>query len=184
MDECIDVKYYQWLTEWAKTLCSPYGGPYDELMHDLYICPFEAYVAGDENRIEDVYRLHELFASENSIPKNEVDRAVSNLPVSLLEVMLAMAYRCENDIMGDGETDRLSAWFFDMLCCAELDDMTDDNYDPVYVEFVLERIIGRTYEKNGRGGLFIVNRPTRDLRKTELWYQMCWHLSELVEDDT
>lgn len=183
MEDYIYARYYQWITGWANELCSPYGGPYSELMHELHIFTFKCKVAGDENRVTDAHMLRRKFATENGFAYHDVEDILGGDRISLLEVMLSLALRCEEEFMGNGENDRMSVWFFDMLCSAKLDEMDDAHFDPDYVELSIERIISRTYERNGNGGLFTVNNPPKDLRKTELWYQMCWHLSELVEND-
>lgn len=39
----------------------------------------------------------------------------------------------------------------------------------------------REYERNGEGGLFTVNNG-RDMRTTEIWYQMNYYLSEIIRE--
>ena len=60
-----------------------------------------------------------------------------------------------------------------------LSDMTNDIWDEKYVDQVIERFLERKYKRNGDGGLFIVRRKDIDMRKEEIWYQLCWHINEM-----
>ena len=59
-----------------------------------------------------------------------------------------------------------------------LDNMTDNVFDEDVVANAMEVFINRQYDYDGWGGLFTVQNPRRDLRQVEIWYQMCWYLSE------
>ena len=68
--------------------------------------------------------------------------------------------------------DRTAIWFWDMI--DSLGVLSGDKT----VEAVLEKFLNRQYKKNGEGGLFTVKRSTIDMRTEEIWYQVCWYLSE------
>ena len=68
-----------------------------------------------------------------------------------------------------------------MLCSLGLTHMRDNVYDEMYVDRVITRLLTRSYESNGVGGLFTVEHPRRDMRLVEIWYQMCWYLNEVLE---
>jgi hypothetical protein len=64
---------------------------------------------------------------------------------------------------------------------AGLDAFDDGNFDTMddsEVMKILDRIIERTYQRNGVGGLFPLKRDKKDQRKVELWYQMNAYLIE------
>ena len=65
-----------------------------------------------------------------------------------------------------------------MVVSLGLGAMHDANYDPEYVDSVIDRFLDREYESNGEGGLFTVKHTNRDLRTVEIWCQMCWYLDE------
>ncbi|MFZ1684153.1 MAG: hypothetical protein WAU88_08510, partial [Candidatus Zixiibacteriota bacterium] len=48
------------------------------------------------------------------------------------------------------------------------------------IDEVLNRVIFRTYDARGNGGLFPLRRPQRDQREVELWYQASAYLLELT----
>ena len=95
-------------------------------------------------------------------------------------MIAGLALRCEENIMDDPQYgDRTGQWFWGMISNLGLGSMTDDRYDRAYVDFVIDRFLNREYEPNGRGGLFTVEKSKKDLRRVEIWYQMCWYLDSI-----
>ena len=76
--------------------------------------------------------------------------------------------------------DRTAQWFWSMIKTLGLYSMTDDNFDFDYVSLVIDRFLNREYAPNGEGGLFKINNCEYDLRKIEIWYQLCWYLDRFV----
>ena len=106
---------------------------------------------------------------------------LDNQPCSVLEMMIALAIRCEEHIMDDPDVgNRTGQWFWNMIMNLGLGSMTDDQFDKRYAEQVIERFLNREYEQDGEGGLFTVKHCKHDLRTVEIWYQMCWYLDEIV----
>ena len=104
-----------------------------------------------------------------------------NAPCSVLEMMVALAIRCEETIMDNpAYGDRTAQWFWGMIRTLGLYSMTDDRFDQEYVDMVIDRFLNRDYEPNGEGGLFKINNCKYDLRKIEIWYQLCWYLDRFV----
>ena len=98
---------------------------------------------------------------------------------SVLEMMIALSMRCEEQIMDDPDIgNRTGQWFWDMIDNLGLGNMSDSKFDSLYVDEVLQRFLNRDYKRNGEGGLFTINRRGLDMRSVEIWYQMCWHLQE------
>ena len=54
--------------------------------------------------------------------------------------------------------------------------MTDERFDRVYAEDVIDDFLDRDYAPNGKGGLFTIKHCDYDLREVEIWTQMCWYL--------
>ena len=102
-------------------------------------------------------------------------------PCSVLEMMVALAVQCEEEIMTSPDTDdRTAVWFWDMIDNLGLSDQYDRNYEKAYVDWVLTRFLDRKYEPNGDGGLFYVDHCDKDLTKVEIWKQMLWHLNDFL----
>jgi protein involved in sex pheromone biosynthesis len=123
--------------------------------------------------------LREQFCDENGI---EYDLDDFPEEVSMLELVIGLAYRC-HDIMEDSVDDmKMSDWFWKILSNIGLDKFTDDAFYGLkgqdLVKKILDIVIDRKYERSGKGGLFPLKRSKKDQRKVELWYQMNEYLVE------
>ena len=97
-------------------------------------------------------------------------------------MMIALSIRCEEHIMDDPDVgDRTGQWFWNMLVSLGLGSIDDRKFDRYLVDDVLERFLNREYKRNGEGGLFTVNNG-RDMRQTEIWYQMNYYLREIIQE--
>ena len=132
----------------------------------------------DLNRAKDGTELRRRYANEFKIA-NIYDRICG--PCSVLEMMIALAIRCEETIMDDENFgDRTDQWFWDMMKNLGLGHMNDDEFDEEYVSDVVTRFLNRDYEPDGRGGLFFVRNCDIDLRDVEIWIQMLWYLDNIT----
>ena len=92
---------------------------------------------------------------------------------SILEMMIALARRCEKEIMNNSdEENNAYIWITIMLRSLGLYDQTNNNYYPSYVDHVIDIFLSRRYSRTGRGGLFRVDSTSKDMRHLEIWYQM------------
>jgi len=171
--------YFEWLVgKVAGSLCS---GPvsFRKLLYRLHDIPFRYIIPRDENRAKDGIELRYRFVWENNYPA-EVEYELDG-PCSVLEMMVALAIRCEETIMDDPLIgDRTPQWFRNMLVNLGLGSMSDDRFDKHYVDLVIDRFLDREYDEDGRGGLFTVRHGNCDLRDVEIAYQLFWYLDELV----
>ena len=171
--------YFKWL---YSSVCSNKNENYLKLLSYLNDVEFVAIVPMDENRIGDGLRLRDIFIEEHRIDEDAAQQVFGNKPCSVLEMMVALAIRCERDIMSNSEYgDRTVYWFWTMINNLGLSDMDDDHFDPLALGHIIYVFLNRTYDKDGRGGLFRISDPTKDMRKTDIWYQMCYYLNEMVE---
>lgn len=172
----IDEDYFLWLCEMVDA-----DGPdqqYLGLMRHLYDTDFSEesakLVGNDDNRIEDGIQLREKFEEESLY----LDYRCLSGPCSVLEMMVALAYRM-SDTMGD---DQPELWFWEMMENLGLSEMCDKEYylvsGPEIVDEILAIFLRRKYGKDGFGGLFPLERPEKDQRKVEIWYQMSAYLIE------
>ena len=172
-------RYFEWLVN--KVAGGLFRGPasFEQLLYRLHEIPFRYVLLRDENRAKDGAELRYRFVWENNYPsyvEHELDG-----PCSVLEMMVALAIRCEESIMDDPLIgDRTSQWFRNMIVNLGLGSMTDDRFDIAYVDMVIDRFLDRQYEPDGEGGLFTVRHCNCDLREVEIAYQLYWYLDELV----
>lgn len=175
----LEYEYRKWLVGLAMHVCSDYGD-YSELFEYLYSREFYSDIAKDYNRAEDGKELRIRFADEYGISVNKVYGELDGR-CSVLEMMLALAIRCEEQIMWDPELgDRTGLWFHDMLVSMHIDDETDGYFDVDLVKKAVDTMLNRTYRRNGSGGLFTLRETNKDMRKAEIWYQLNWYLNEVM----
>ena len=148
---------------------------YDQLLSYLSHREFTVIIPNDRNRAEDGIDLRLRYQASTG---EHINRSK---PCSILEMMVALSIRCEESIMDNpAYGDRTAQWFWGMIKTLGLYGMTDDRFDIEYVESVIDRFLNREYEPNGEGGLFKINNCKYDLRKIEIWYQLCWYLDRFV----
>lgn len=75
---------------------------------------------------------------------------------------------------------RTRQWFWGMINSLGLNAMTDVRFDKRRFEEVMDTFMSRSYEPNGKGGLFTIRNTDKDLRTVEIWYQACWYLNGFV----
>lgn len=177
-----DIKhnYYIWLLGLVDCKHERYG----KLLSFLDGIEFTYILDMDGNRYEDGIYLRYRFGHTKDISQAEIAAELDNRPCSVLEMMVALAVRCEEEIMSNSNYgDRTYIWFMEMISSLGLEDMTDDNFDEEYVETIVHNLLKRDYAKDGRGGLFTIPYCEHDLREVEIWYQAMWYLSEIQDDE-
>lgn len=151
---------------------------YESLLYLLFNTDYSYRIPMDGNRYEDGIELRYQFGNENHIRESQIATGLDIFPCSVLEMMVALASRCEEMVCDYRIGDRTATWFWDMV----------DNLglDPVYGEKtnsdILEKFLNNDYESNGRGGLFIINGKG-DIRKVEIWYQAMWYFCNLLKEE-
>ena len=177
----INNEYFEWMYEIGCGQSGPEETSYRKLMTHLHNTEFIFLIPRDENRADDGLSLRYRFAYEHpELENGEADYYITG-PCSVLEMMLALAIRCEVNIMDDPNVgDRTGQWFWGMISNLGLGSMTDSRYDETYVEDVIFRFLHRDYEPDGRGGLFRVADAPRDMRDVEIWFQLCWYLDSIT----
>ena len=178
MSRDLNELYFEWIME---LVFSDKDAPYKKLCTQLDDVHFSSNIPMDMNRADDGTDLRYRFAYENNIDYRLVSDKLDYRPCSVLEMMAALALRCEENIMHDpSKGNRTSKWFHDMLDSMGLLEMTDDNYDPDYVKNALYNMLSRNYKRNGKGGLFTIHSNRCDMRQVEIWNQMCLYMDEIL----
>jgi hypothetical protein len=100
---------------------------------------------------------------------------------SVLEMMIALAKRWEDNVMYDPDYgDRTAEWFWIMMRNLGFTWLDDMRFDPVEANYITDRLLDREYDKDGQGGLFRIKNPNIDMRNTEIWYQMNFFFNEFL----
>jgi hypothetical protein len=144
-----------------------------QLIWQLFETPFTAELEMDQNRAGDGMDLRNRYCWENSIDRDTRDMLQKEKPVSILEVMIALALRCQEEYMTQyDDSNPVEPWFGPMLESLGVADYSDRRYDPIAVDCALRAFLRRDYAPDGMGGLFYIPGTKEDMRKIEIWYQM------------
>lgn len=151
---------------------------YRKLLMHLHSTEFIFVLPMDENRAGDGVSLRYRFALDQD--QEELADYLDG-PCSVLEMMIALAIRCEENLMDDLEIgERTGQWFWNMITSLGLGSESDISFDKRYVEDAIERFLYREYEPDGRGGLFTIRNSRRDLRDIEIWLQMNDYIKSIL----
>ena len=171
-------EYFEWLCD--KVSGCRNNSRYTQLFEYLFNKEFTYILDMDENRFKDGIELRYRFAYEENYSDDDISNSFRREPCSVLEMMVALAVRCEDHIMEDAEFgNRTGVWFWDMLTNLGIDQACDGNFSVYEVDDIIERFLNREYEPDGRGGLFTVKNCEYDLRDIEIWYQLHLYLSTI-----
>ena len=174
----IENDYFEWIYDlmcdrrYAKDIS------YRKLLSHLHSVEFTYTIQRDSNRAADGIELRYRF----SLAKNHKDWYLYlDGPCSVLEMMVALAIRCEEGIMDDPSIgDRTGQWFWGMITSLGLGSMLDEQYDRRYVDYIIQRFLNREYKPNGEGGLFTIRNTKQDMRTVEIWYQLNEYINTIV----
>lgn len=163
--------YFEWLVSLVN------GWDYSRLLSLLHSIEFTYTNPLDENRYRDGLELKSRYLYENGYDHSYIN--LLGTKCSVLEMMVALAVRCETTIMSDYTYgDRTSLWFNCMLDGMRLCNSTDTMFDEDYCRRRIDIMLNRLYDEYGDGGLFYVRFPDYDMRRVEIWCQMNWYLNE------
>lgn len=148
-----------------------YSDDHEEVLKTLKNVNFRAILDMDTNRIGDAIEFRAEFERNNGYFE-----PIIRDPVSVLEVMVSLAVRCEDMIMANTNYgNRTNIWFWYMVKSMDLLDFDDWNFDFDEVMSRIERMLDRNYEKDGFGSLFYVPNCDKNMKNLDIWYQMqCW----------
>ena len=172
----INASYFEWLYDYVCKVRVNKDVQYRQLFKLLHDTEFQFYIRNDLNRARDGVDLRYRFAIHMN---DESIYDILDGPCSVLEMMVALAVRCEETIMDDPRYgDRTSQWFWNMLSNLGLSYMTDDRFDKEIATKKIYNFLEKRYDADGKGGLFYIKGCKEDLRDVEIWTQLCWYLEK------
>lgn len=177
-EDRINDDYFEWLCYVIDVDRFSRHTSYRKLLAHLHNIEFTWFIPKDDNRADDGIQLRRRFG----LVRDDVTLA-SYIPgpCSVLEMMVALAIRCEETIMDDALLgDRTGQWFWGMIHNLDLNCMTDNRFDRDYVDDCVARLLNREYDPDGRGGLFTVRNCPHDMRDVEIWCQLSWYLGSIT----
>jgi len=170
------AKYFIWLYEKVKRD----DNSYRKLTKKLHSVPFFWSVPRDDNRDMDGRALRETYYYEHGLP---FSRALLAEPASVLEVLIALANRMDDQLYSPEMGLRSSEWFWSFIKYLQLDSYSDEViFDTEImgdIDKCLDIFLNRKYDSLGRGGIFPLHKKvSKNQQNVELWYQMMYYLDE------
>ena len=171
----LDREYFDWIY----SMLFGNDASYTELLDELHQMTFRYTIPMDGNREADGINLRYRFGYERGYEDYVIAQYLDVTPCSVLEMMTALAIRCEEIMERADNEDLTGKWFCNMLDSLGLIGMKNTRIDISAVRKIASRFLDRGYSPNGKGGLFTVSRKC-DMRTVELWYQMQYWLDEKI----
>lgn len=180
LNEILETRYLEWIYSLVYSDENYSRLSYHKLLAFLYNTEFIYILTMDENRAGDGISFRYRYGYEHNYSDSIISRHLDTKPCSVLEMMVALAFKVEEQIMDDSNYgNRTGQWFWNMVVSLGLGNMHDSNFDEGYVRYVVHRFLQRDYEPNGKGGLFTLNNCIYDLRDMEIWSQCMRYLDEV-----
>ena len=174
-------EYFDWMCQLVSDKQYIGNRSYRKLLSKLHNIPFTYTIDMDGNRAADGIDLRYRFGYERNYEDYIIASFLDDKPCSVLEMIIALALRCETIMEDPDYGDRTGEWFWGMIESLGLESMDDTSFNRDYVDDVIDIFLSRDYGRDGRGGLFTIKHPKRDLRTVELWYQMNWYLDSILK---
>lgn len=166
----LDDQYLPWLyAQVADVKTRRSSKTYWRLFRQLFSTEFAWFVPNDDNRAEDGRELRYEWVTETGI---QPDPEWLTLGCSFLELLIGLSRRLAFEAEGEP-----SDWFWHLIDNLGLTGFNDHSkFTEEEVDDRTSRVIWRTYDRNGNGGLFPLNKTRKDQRKVEIWYQLSEYL--------
>lgn len=178
--DALQERYFDWMCGVVCDRSHSKRSTYQKLLSYLNSREFTYILDMDGNRAEDGIDLRYRFAYEKGYEYPIIARYLDTQPCSILEMMVALAIRCEEHIMCDDDIgNRTGQWFWNMVDTLGLGRMSDSRFDVHYADEIIDRFLNREYKRNGEGGLFKIDNCEHNLRNIEIWYQANWYLGRI-----
>lgn len=160
----LDEGYFSWLCDLVFDRHHKHTR-YSSLLYHLSTIPFVWVVEGDENRAADGFDLRNRYLDTTHSKRLDCESSVT----SVLEVIVALAVRMEEQILNDSEYgDRTSQWFWVMMGSLKLLGVTNNHFNPTYIDSQIDCFMNRYYDENIVTLFPYVDDKVLDM---EIWYQ-------------
>ena len=170
MDKASTIRYFNWL-------CAEVKAPadYSKLLWKLFNTDYiwDPEIESDQNREFDGISMRMQFTKGLSLPGYDYE-----FRCTLLEMMIALSYRIERDIMGEPGDDIPHRWFWEMIQNLQLGRMDNHHYDDGFVDSTIGTWLRRGFAPNGVGSPFPIRHATVDQRLVPIWDQVAGYLNE------
>lgn len=147
---------------------------YSELFKALNSIEFYWGLDRDENRALGGLRLRRVASLE-------LQNGLRGINCTVLEMMIALSIRLDDDYIGDPGDPKPDLFFARMLENLGLDRLDNRHFDAGECEKIVKKWLDRRFDRRGNGSPFPVKRDKRDQRKREIWDQAITYIHEKWE---
>lgn len=159
------MDYFDWLC----MIAIPNGyqrSRYSKVLMLLMDTPFHWTIPKDENRARDGLELRDIYTEETG------EGCRHGGPCSFLEMLVALAIRCNDELMYDPEDPkRADRWFWLIFQRLGMDVFEDKNFQKQTPNEILA-ILDGFVDKNVKMCPFLFPKPPHNFEKMEIWYQL------------
>ena len=132
----LDNLYFNWLYQLVCNDLYSKAASHRKLLMRLHSIDFTWVIDMDENRALDGVALRERFEDECACESGIMNLYFQGRPCSVLEMMIALSIRCEEDIMSDPTCgNRIGQWFWSMIVSLGLGGITENMWTMLYLGF-------------------------------------------------
>lgn len=169
----INLEYFNWLCD--KIIQNDEQKDHIKLLEFLFNRDYFWVISMDENRAGDGIWLRRLFSED----RKYTEKPLSGEPCNVLEMLVALSIKIEDDVMYDWEMgDRTGDWFWIMV-------KNMGFFRSVLWDRCLEKFMDRTYKNGGLGCPFRMKNMDEEtfekFKTEEIWNQFLDYLSENFE---
>lgn len=143
---------------------------YGKLFERLHQIKFYTRIARDRNRMADGEDLRADYCETM-----HDERSISRLKdhwCSVLEMMLGLSIRVDNELIGDPSVEHPEAFLMQMVHNLGLLKFRKKGFPMDDVRPIIERWLDRDFDYSGEGSPFPLKNADRDQRNVEIWDQM------------
>ena len=137
-------------------------------------------VPTDANRARDGQLLRDRYANDTGDYILFSDKEET---CSVLEMLVALSIRIEEDIMADPGFENPSKWFWTMLDNLKISELDDRRFDEAKAFDILDRWMSRSFKEDGSGSLFPLKHSIKDQRLVPIWDQANLYLNESLKGE-
>lgn len=168
-DEVIQDAYIDWLLE--KLHAYQFDEDSKLLLIHLHLLEWYSVLDRDKSREEDGKNVRNQFIAEsNFINYDSIDG-----PCTVLECLYGIAERLDFFCTAPEYIPMSWMYFWKLLYNAGI---LGHGCDIYAIDRAVDRVLSRTFNARGTGGLFPLKRPEANQIGTEIWYQMAAYIHE------
>lgn len=154
---------------------------FSDLFEILHNIEFTWILDRDDNREADGIELRDDYEIPDGYTEQEIYMFM-NRWCSVLEMLIGLSIRVDDDFIGDPEEEHPEEFFIKMIQNLGLYIYNDSIHNYEYKKNIIRRKVNnwlsRNFASDGKGSPFPIKNDQRDQRTIEIWDQMISYINE------